>query len=150
MHLINSRLGHRRAGSVHLADQGQRGDYGQSNQTSSEYWSVHCLATRSRGRQCRTCSVLFLFTVFYISFLYLFSGCICVYVCVLNCIVLSCYHYGVIKRKKSMKKEWSWNSDCVVCPNKTRLGTWFTNYLTTILRLSYDNAEVTIDLWRSV
>ena len=36
----------------------------------------------------------------FLMFLCLSSGCICVFVCVLNC--LSCCHYGVIKNKKNI------------------------------------------------
>ena len=46
----------------------------------------------------------FLFTVF--IFLCLFSGCICVYVCALNCIVLYCCYYGVIKHNNNCTQIW--------------------------------------------
>jgi len=41
------RMGHRKTGSVHLVDQGERGR-GQTNNrppAGSEYWSVHWLST---------------------------------------------------------------------------------------------------------
>jgi len=38
--------------------------------------------------------------VLFLIFLFLFSGFICVYVCVLNCIVVFC-HYGEIKHNKN-------------------------------------------------
>jgi len=39
--------------------------------------------------------------LFFKIFLCLFTGCVCVLVCVLNCIILSCCRYGVIKHNNN-------------------------------------------------
>jgi len=43
----HSRMGHRRTGSVHLADQGSMAAYSRIRPPACKYWSVHCLATSS-------------------------------------------------------------------------------------------------------